>query len=303
MLFLRYFIALGIFAVSVLDASMGFQQDPSYQALLNRPEYKKLGTDFGLSALEGALKDYSSGTYQHKPHIKTWSGIADYIIGNEYFEEQRRYFLVNVMLWDSTNYEGIRHLRDCFEEHKEHALNPYQANVGTKTPQGTVYTQVESDKYANMMKIPNEIRSKIFVKGVSPLVLVKKAEGELSISTKWNLYKVGVAIMYLVSLYLKKDEKDKKTEEKKNSLFSTLDISNALKEIEEGLQKDLEKSFPILKTHRVKSLVDDKTFWLYDRNNWIKGGSAFCMALLAYALLNDKLPNVTHRVHSVIFVV
>lgn len=186
----------------------------------------------------------------------------------------------------------------------KHSLNLYQANAGTKSPQGPVYTTIELDDYTNVMKISNDIRSKIFVNGISPLVLVKKAEGELSTSTKWSLYKVGAVIMYLISLCLKKeDEKDKKKERKNGSLSSFLEISNALKDLEEGLQKDLEKSFPILKTHRVKSLVDDKTFWLYDRNNWIKGGSAFCMALLAYALLNDKLPNVTHRVHSVIFVV
>lgn len=118
MLFLRYFIALGIFAVSVLDASMGFQQNPSYQALLNRPEYKKLETDFGLPALEGALKDYSSGRYQEIPAIKTWSGIADDTIGNQFFEEQRTYFLINVMLCNSTNYGGLCHLHDCFKRHQ-----------------------------------------------------------------------------------------------------------------------------------------------------------------------------------------
>lgn len=306
LLYCRYFLMLALFVFSGLSA---MRDQPSlHRALLDRPEYKKLATEFGKDALETALTNHSSNSHTDRNFLPCWSGIARSVIGsgNAYATEQQRYLIVNVMLHDARNPGQVRQLYDCFIEHQNCSFNPHHPKKGINTPEGIVYTQMESDDYTKVMAISNDIRSKIFVNGISPLVLVRKAEGELNISTKWFLYEASVVIMYLISLCFKKEEKKDQKEngkkEENGSLLNFLDMSYLLQRMEEAMQKDLEKSFPILETHTVKSLVDDKTFWLYDRNNWIKGGSALSIVLLAYALIYDKLPDVTHRVYSVIFV-
>lgn len=295
-----YFPTLILFMICGLNASM-YQQNTNdeYRALLNRPDYKKLENEFGTPLFQEVLAGYCSNRYEDVHFFERWSEVADETIGHHYVEEQKRYFLVNIILHHKTKEDQLFRLYSYFNTHKENSSNQ---SVGNKTPHGIVYTKIESDDYTKFKEISNDIRSKIFVKGISPLVLVKKAEGELDIATKWLFFKAGAVIMYLASLCLKKDEKDEKRERKNDLLLSFSEISNVLQGLEEATQKYLEKSYPVLEKYTVKSLVD-KPFWLYDRNNWIKGGSAFCMVLLAYALLNDKLPDVTRRVCSVILVV
>lgn len=79
-------------------------------------------------------------------------------------------------------------------------------------------------------------------------------------------------------------------------------LSDACQKIEEDIQRDLEERYPILKTHEVKSLIADKTWWLYDSKKWILCGSASCMALLALCFFHDKIPYVNQVIAMIIII-
>ena len=300
-----FFILITVMHISLL----GMQSNTSvYQALLTqseyKAEYKELETKFGSQQLGLVLDRHLQGGYESNQVFQSWLPIANQVIPR-CFEDKRRYFFVNIMLHAQTNYDGLEVLRDCFNNHLigSHVRYSPQATKIVQTPQGPISTQLEPYQYIEAMNVSNGIRSRIFVNNISPLVLVRKTGNELSPATKWSLFKAGAVMMHLISLCCEKEkEKEGKKEKKKNSsLGSFLRISDAMQEAEEEIQNDLEKKYPILKTHMVKSLVDDKTWWLYDRKNWIACGSAFCMILLLYCLFHNKLPDM-HRIYSVIIV-
>lgn len=291
----RYFILLTMVPASLL--SMQNIVNYQYQVLLNQPAYKELETKFGRQALENVLYNYDSNAYQCDSIFQNWSSVAGTVIGYYGFEEQRRYFLTSVKLHSITNPKGLQVLYDCFQNRLR---NYGHTNSENFTPQGYIDTKLQFDDYLAAKAISDAIRSRIFVNGISPLVLVKKTENELSPATKWSIFKAGAVIMHLISLCLEK-EKEEKNKKKNSSLEGFLAISDVMQRAEEDIQRSLEDSYPILKTHIVKSLVDDKTWWLYDRKNWIACGSAFCMMLLLYCLFHDKIPDM-HRIYSVIIV-
>ena len=201
------------------------------------------------------------------------------------------------MLHTQTNYNGLKTLYACVRDYHIKYGHPLQS---FKTDQGLIHTTMEATDYTQAMEVLNSLRSKIFVKDISPLVIVRKTENELSPAIKWSLFKVGAIITYLISLCLEKEKKGEKEKKKNSSLGSGLALGNTFQKINEDINRDLEKRFPILETHAVKSMVDD-TLWLYDRKNWIACGSAFCMMLLLYCIFYDKLPDM-HHVYSVIIV-
>jgi hypothetical protein len=266
----------------------------------NNPEYKKLEKRFGTVNLKNVLCNYQNNNYWNLELFTKWSTVADKVIGYEYVEEQRRYFLVSIMLHAPTNTEGLDILHNVYWQ------KCLTRNITSSTPQGSISVQLSPEKYEEAMKVCNDIRVKLFTgRNINPLTLVKKSSNEITTEVKWSLFKGVAVISYLISSCLKKENK-KKDEEKRydnsnNSLFSFLALSDVLQKVEEDARSALEKCYPILKTHNVKSLVDDKLSWLSDRNNWILCGSVGCMALLLLCLLHNKIPYL-HRTFTFVVI-
>ena len=287
-----FFTMLAVIHISLL----GMQGDIEYQRFLqSHPEYQELETKFTPESVRHVFANYNWGQYNQQEAFQGWSLIANRVIGSQFDTEERRFFLVNALLHDHTNKEGLLILYKCSHNALEMRDNLYsqQFQNSTDTPQGKIYTHMESDEYKNAKQVSNSLRSKIFVNGVSPLVLVKKTSGELSPAAKWSLFKMGAIMTCLISSLLETEDTNKKEENKKKenrSFNAFLLLTNAAQKAEEEMQKALIEEYPILKTHEVKSLVDDKIWWLYDRKNWVKCGSATCMIILLLCLLRDKLP-------------
>ncbi len=262
------------------------------------PEYKELKNKFTKNALKIALQTYQVGWYNNNPVFQKWSPIADSVIGRYSVEEQRRYFLVSVMLHNTDNAQGLNVIYD----HIHSALSSERKQQ--RTPNGLISTLLSAQEYESAMDIPLDIRSKVFDNKVfdkkhSPLVLVEKSF-EVNPDIKWSLLKVGGALFYIFVSYLKKEDTEKEPYKKKgDSLPGFLALSDQFNKMENDLRENMEKQFPALKTHAVKSLIRDKTWLSYAKENWIFCGSVSCMMVLLLCLLHDKIPYL-HRPPTVI---
>jgi hypothetical protein len=280
----------------------GYKQHQQYQPKLqksiiiipNKPQYKNLENKFGSQTLKTVLYNYQNNIYVDQ-FFQQWSNIADCAIG---CAEQKRYFLVNVMLHAQNHWDGLDALYQVLSCSQSHTKNNFN------TPQGSICAQLSSSQYTEAMKVCNDIRATMFGGNIKPLILVEKSSVIVPVKIKWSLFKGLAIISYLVTSCLTKedDNKDKKKKHNNsnNSLFSFLALSDTLQKVEKNIQKGLENSYPVLKTHVVKSLVDDTYSWIYDINNWIFYGSIGCMALLLLCLFRGHLP---HMYRTVTFLI
>jgi len=288
--FLILLIMLNIPLLGMYQSPIYNQQQPLI-VIPNKPKYKKLEDKFGIQRLTTVLHNYQYNKYGCDDCFNKWSSVADSIIGHQYVEEQRRYFLVNIMLHAQQNMDGLNVLHDSFfNKHSSHTYSSFN------TPQGPVHTQLFPWQYKQAMKVCNDIRTQLFTGGnINPLILVQRSPDEMAPEVKWSLFKGAAIISYLISLCLKKEDekedKKKQCDHSGHSLFSLLALSDILQKVEEDTQKIVEKHFPILKEYEVKSLIDDKSSWLYDRKNWIFCGSVGCMVLLLLCIFRDKIPH------------
>lgn len=283
---LRYNLFVLFIIVNVPLLGM-YQPQQQLIPIPNKPEYKELEQQFGAQSLSTALYNYQNNNYSYDHNFQKWSLVADQVIGRNYVEEQRRYFLVNVMLHTQQNVDGLDILHDSF-------LNKDNRSSHDFTPQGLVHPRLDPWQYTKAMKVSNDIRTQLFTgRNINSLVLVQKPSDAMPPEVKWSLFKGVAVVSYLISLCLEKEDKEKDKKKKPGSpLFSLFALTDILQKVEEDIQQALERSYPVLKDYEVKSLVDDKTSWLYDRKNWIFCGSISCMALLLLCIFRDKVPYV-----------
>jgi len=267
------------------------------------PYYKKLTEKFGAPALANVLYSYQNNIYtrdHNNVDFHNWSAVANSIFGYQYAEERKRDFLVDVMLHTLNNKQGLDILHRVFCDKINGRIKPW------KTPQGDVHSILLDSQYDTAMNVSEDIRNTIFAgkKNYNAFIVIPKSNSLFS-KIKWPLYKGFALVSYLVSRCLEKEDRYKKKDEAKkneNPLTAFFLCADVLKESEEAIQAALEKQYPCLKTHEVKSLIEDRTSWLYNRNNWIAGVSVSCMALLLFCLLRDKLPTM-HQVVALVVIV
>jgi len=265
-----------------------------FEQLLQRSEYKQLSKTFGENKVLGAIENYQ--TMQDFPHLSSallqqqWRAIADEVIGKQFVEEKKRYFMVNIILHEQedTYKEGLKILYSFY-----HAMQNKNAEKW-QTDQGAISLKLSRKQYDDAMSISDYLRATLFSR-CNPLILVKRDENaEIKPETKWMIFRIGMIASYFIHLCLPKS-KDEQKEKKDVQAEDTVGVINAfmhLSRISEQLQKDalknLLETYPILKTHEVKSFVN-KRMWLYDKKNWIACASGLFMILLAYCLLTDKI--------------
>lgn len=287
----KFFVFLLTFNSAIL-AMEQYQTSYYNQQLLinisNKPEYKNLKKKFGDQQLINVLGNYFSKSYAEDQLFQQWSSVANKVIGNDYTEE-RNYFLVNVMLHSNEHLNGLKILHDIFSDKNSTCLT----KQGSDTPQGFIDTYVPCQEYTQVMKVCNDIRTKLFAR--NPLVLVKKSSVEITPEIKWSFFKGLAVVSYLISSCFEKKDQNKNEKNKcshTNRIDSFFALSNALQEVEEKAKELLESKYSILKDYTVKSLVDDKVSWIYDPKNWIFYGSLACMTLLLVCLFHGHLPHV-----------
>jgi hypothetical protein len=270
-----------------------------YQNLLTQPKYKELTGKFGLDTVQMTLHNYDINAYQDTPCFQSWSRIAKCM---ELTIEKKQYFLTNIMLHEQRYSSDLKGLYDCFIENQKLSQSFDQMTEVEKTPEGELVTKLSSAQYHKLMSISNGIRSELFVKSINPWVLVEKSGG-ISVPMKWLLFKAGSTLIYLLHLCVKSEkEKNKKAEEKKDPAPAFFLATDVVEKIEKLYHEYYETAYPILKTHEIKSLVDDETSWLSKHRNAVTVGSLACMMMLLYCLLNDKFPHLVAQYRVYIFV-
>jgi hypothetical protein len=294
----------------MLHACLQGMHQYQHPIIPNTPEYGKLEKEFGNHQVSCVLRAYHNDQYVHNSLFNKWSGIADIAIGKYCVEEQRRYFLVNIMLQADKNPNGLEAIYHSYANEWFCGQNGQYTQGRIDTPNGPIYTQLESWQWTQAMDLPIDIRDKLFTDArygnyagkFKSFVLVRKQPGEVTPVVKWSLFKGSVIFAHLITSLLKKDDDDKKPHKKNHSLISLMALSDAYQKIEEDIQRDLETQYPILKTHEVKSLIADKTWWLYDSKKWLLYGSASCMTLLALCFFHDKIPYMNQVISMIIII-
>lgn len=291
-----FLFVLCVFTHAVMWGSLTYEH---YRPVARRSEYKPLVDKFNLDDVALALYSYQNNLYHniptHQSILQNWSIIADMAIGT-CAEEQKRRFMVGVMLYASRQAHELSVLHSCFIT----ARDPYCQKYDT--PQGPIANLLYDAHYNNAMTIDYEIRDKIFgncYTQANPFVLVKKSDA-MTPAFKWSFFKALAVMTHIATSLLenKKDEKEK-DQKKNSSLGGFLAISDICQKMEEEVRQRLEKDYPVLKDYEIKSLISDKSWWLYDRNKWILCGSISCMVLLLLGLMYDKLPYVHYAVTTI----
>lgn len=269
----------------------------NYQELRKKSNYQELENKFGNTALVNTLNDYECNL-STKNYVSTiWNTLADTVIGTDCVEGKRRHFLVSLMLHSETHLEGLQTLYACFNA-------PQEERNKIVTPNGSVYMQIHADQYNKAMEVSEHIRNTMFgnkARQANPLVLVDKVDSRINTALKWALFKVAAVMVPMISYAYKKEKKKESEKEKNKTINSVLFLADVFQTIEEIASQELEKNYPILKTHEVKSLIGEKTWWLYDRKNWIAMAGLGTMGLIFWAVMYDKIPHIYQPPRVIIF--
>lgn len=264
-----------------------FLSGSNYTELCKKPKYQELENKFGHSSLVAKLVAFQNNLDSQNYERTVWNPIADKVIGTDCVEGKRRHFLVSVMLYAEKHLQGLQTLEACYN-----AL-PNSSKSSIDTPHGPIYMQIHADQYEKGMEISKHIRKTMFGDKhgqAKPFILVDKVDYRMNTAIKWALFKAAAVAVHMISSVFKKEEKKQPQKQKDKTLSSSFVLADIFQTIEEIANQELEKKYPILKTHEVKSLIGEKTWWLYDRKNWITMAGLGAMSFLVYAIIYDKLP-------------